>query len=184
MLVGSFAICLLGSAGFALAAAFVSGDSLFSSVFFVLMAGSGLVGAGEVARRLLRQRALVFDLRRGQRDLAFEVEVSLAPRSPVRLTAVIATLECVQVESNEVEPMAPQFSTLFVVSERLLERSLQLGHGEQFTRSAALALPASARPTSRSGSEPEIRYELKVRVEVDGTLFFEHSEQVPIALPG
>lgn len=95
---------------------------------------------------------------------------------------MVATLECVQVESNEVEPMAPQFSTLFVVSERLLERSLQLGHGERFTRSAALALPASARPSSRSGAEPEIRYELKVRVEVDGALFFEHSEQVPIAL--
>lgn len=171
---------LLGSVGFGLGALFVRGDS-FASGFLGGLAALGLIGAGEAVRQLLRQRALVFELKGGQHQGTYEVEVTLTPRSSVRVTGVSATLQCVSTSANAAEPRLPSVSVDFVVAQALFQGSATLGHRERLSRKATLPLPPSARSSSAAGAEPSIHYELSVRVEVDGALFIEHDERVKIA---
>lgn len=178
MLAGS----VLASVGFGFVALSVPYQA-FTTAFYAVLAVMGLLGVGESMRRLVRQRALAFELKRGQHAGTYEVEVTLTPRSSVRVTAVRATLRCVSSSANAVEPMSPTVSNEFAVAEELFEGSARLGHGECLSSKASLALPPTARPSSPAGADPSIHYELSVRVDVDGMLFLEHDERVKIVAP-
>lgn len=136
---------------------------------------AAFVEASRRVRQLRRARALRVELRASQRNRVVEVEVTLSPREPVKLTSVRLTLACDRFE----QPVGSDFGVTtrtFALERLLFEGARQLGHEERFAQRTSFELPA--RP------EGDLHAFLELTLGFEGSPALEHREAISLDWSG